>query len=393
MKLSKRVSLLEESATLAVAAKAGRMKAAGIDVVSLGAGEPDFDTPAHIKQVAKEAIDRGETKYPNPASGLLVTKQAVCTKYERDNDVRYQLSQVIITNGSKLAINLALHAVLDEGDEVIVPIPYWVSFPEMIKLAGGRPVFVQADEQRNFRMTPKQLADALTARTRVVLLNYPNNPGGFSYDPDEVRALADVVADRNVLVFSDEMYDVLVYEGQQHLSFAAIGSRAFEQTVTFNGGSKAYAMTGWRTGYAAGPQPIIDAMAKLQSQATSGVPVFIQLALTAALTGDQACVGQMRDEFARRGAHMHRRLLAIDGITCVRPTSTFFAFPNVRRLFEPLGVRGSVEFAERLLDQAHVAVVPGAAFGSDDHVRLSFATSIAQIDLALDRLAGFLPGA
>ncbi|HEY3243804.1 MAG TPA: pyridoxal phosphate-dependent aminotransferase [Phycisphaerae bacterium] len=390
MKLSTRVSTLHESATLAVTAKAARMRAAGVDVVSFGAGEPDFDTPAHIKQAAKEALDRGETKYPSPSSGLAVAKQAVCTKFLRDNRISYAPAQVIITTGSKMAINLAFHAVLDPGDEVIVPVPYWVSFPEIIRLADGVPVFLPGAESRDFRVTAEQIEDALTERTRVVLLNYPSNPGGFTYEPDEIRAIADVLSHHDVLVFSDEMYDVLVYEGRKHLSFAAVSPRAFEQTVTFNGGSKAYAMTGWRIGYAAGPQPIIDGMAKLQSQSTSGAATFTQIALAAALTGDQACVAEMREQFARRGAHMHRRLTGISGIHCVRPTAAFYVFPNVSALYPRIGVKDSVEFAERLLERAKVAVVPGAAFGSDDHVRLSFATSLEQIDRGLDRLAEFI---
>jgi aspartate aminotransferase len=252
------------------------------------------------------------------------------------------------------------------------------------------PVLLPGAESRSFRVTGDQIEDALTERTRVVLLNYPSNPGGFTYEPEEIRAIAAILSHHDILVFSDEMYDVLVYDGAKHLSFAAVSPRAFEQTVTFNGGSKAYAMTGWRIGYAAGPQPVIDAMAKLQSQSTSGAATFTQIALAAALTGDQACVAHMRAQFARRAAHMHRRLTAIEGIHCVRPTAAFYAFPNVSALYPRIGVKGSVEFSERLLERAKVAVVPGEAFGSDDHVRLSFATSMEQIDRGLDRIERFV---
>jgi len=388
--VSKRVQALAESATLAVSAKAAAYKAQGIDVVSFGAGEPDFDTPEHIRQAAKDALDAGETRYPKPAHGVPPLKEAICAKFKRDNQLDYAPSQVVVTIGGKDALYLAFQAVIDPGDEVVIPAPYWVSYPEQVGLAGGKCVYVHGEEANSFKLTADQIAAALTDRTRVVILNYPSNPGGFTYTPDEVRALADVLSDRDVLVFSDEMYEHLVYGGQEFLSYAAVSDKAYRQTVTFNAGSKTFAMTGWRIGYAAGPEPIIKGMAKIQSQDTSGAPTFCQHALAAALTGDQTCVEQMRTEFERRAKHMYERLNALPGVTCVRPTGAFYTFPNVSANYEKLGVSGSIEFAGKALEDAHVAVVPGEPFGCDQNVRLSFATSMEQIDKGIDRLAEFM---
>ncbi|MBN1347581.1 MAG: pyridoxal phosphate-dependent aminotransferase [Phycisphaerae bacterium] len=388
--VSQRVKSLAESATLAVSAKAAALKAEGVDVVSFGAGEPDFDTPAHIIQAAKDALDAGETRYAKPAHGIPKLKQAICEKLKRDNDLLYEPSQVIATIGGKDALYLAFQAVLDPGDEVVIPAPYWVSYPEQVRLAEGKSVFVTGDEANSFKLTPGEIEAVLTDRTKVVVLNYPSNPGGFCYTPDEVRALAEVLTQRDLLVFSDEMYEHLIYGDQKFISYGAVSPKAYEQTITFNAGSKTYAMTGWRTGFAAGPAPIIKGMAKIQSQDTSGVPTFCQHALAAALTGDQSCVQEMRKEFERRANHMYERLNAMPGVTCVRPTGAFYTFPNVSATYEKLGVKGSVEFATKALEEAHVALVPGAAFGCDQNVRLSFATSMKQIDKGLDRLAEFL---
>jgi len=390
MRVSHRTAQLAESATLAVSAKAARMKADGIDVVSMAAGEPDFDTPDHIKQVAITAILEGKTKYSKPSSGLPAAKAAACLKLERENGLTYDPSQVIVTAGAKDAVQMTFMSVLEPGDEVILPVPYWVSYPEQIKLAGAVPVFVHGDEVHNFELTVGQLEGAITERTRMLVLNSPNNPGGFTYTPDKIRRIAAFLEGLDILVLSDEIYDRLTYGGVPHLSIAATGPDAYGKTVTISGGSKTYAMTGWRIGFAAGPRYIIDAMAKLQSQRTSGAATFTQLALAEALTGDQSCVATMRTEFARRAAHMHRRLSAMPGLTCVEPTGAFYCFPNVLGAYDRLGVNGSVEFADRLLDEAHVAVVPGIAFGNDAHVRMSFATSMQQIDLGLDRLEAFL---
>jgi len=390
MRLSRRVTALAESATLAVSSKAAAMKKQGIDVVSFGAGEPDFDTPANVKEAAKKALDEGKTKYATPASGILPAKEAVCAKFRRDNNLTYDPSQVIITVGGKEALYLAFSALIDEGDEVLLPAPYWVSYPEQIKLNGGRPVILPGAEANSFKLRPAEIEAAITPKTRVLVLNYPSNPGGFCYTPEEVRAIADVVAKHDLIVFSDEMYDRLLYGNQKFLSFAATRPEAYAKTVTFNAGSKTYSMTGWRVGYAAGPKEIISAMAKLQSQTTSGPATFNEWALAAALQGDQSSVETMRQEFERRAEYMYKRLNELPGVRCVRPTGAFYAFPNVSATYRRLGVQGSLEFSSKVLDEAKVALVPGIAFGSDEHVRLSFATSMEQIKKGLDRLAAFL---
>jgi len=390
MKLSQRVQQLAESATLAVSAKAAAMKKQGIDVVSFGAGEPDFTTPEPIRAACKAALDAGHTGYAKPASGIPAAKQAVCAKLKRENNLDYQPSQVMITVGGKEALYLACMALLDEGDEVILPAPYWVTYPEQIKLCGARPVIIEGREENGYKVTADQVAEALTDRTRVLIFNSPSNPGGFTYSPEEVKAVAEVVADKDIIVFSDEMYDRLIYGDQRFMSFAAAGPRAYEQTLTFNAGSKTYAMTGWRVGYVAGPEPIIKAMAKIQSQTTSGTAHFNQYGLIEALTGDQTPAEQMRREFEARAEYMYERLNALKGVRCIRPTGAFYAFPNVSGAYPALGVTGSMDFAALVLDQAHVAVVPGIAFGMDAHVRLSFATGMDQIKKGLDRLEALL---
>ncbi len=390
MKLAQRVVQLAESATLAVSAKAARMKAEGVDVIGFGAGEPDFDTPAHIRQAGIEAIQSGKTKYPNPASGLASAKKAVCDRLLADHQLRYEPQQVIITSGGKDAAYMAIHAVIDPGDEVVIPAPYWVSYPEMVQLAGGVSVHVHGPEANDYKLTPTILESALTPRTRMVILNSPSNPSGVTYHPDEIRALASVLAKRDLYVLSDEIYDRLLYDGQKTISYAATSDAAYRQTLTLNSASKTYAMTGWRLGYAAGPVEVIKAMAKLQSQSTSGAATFGQIAYAAALSGDHGVVESMRREFERRGKRMWQRLTAMPGVRCPKPTGAFYCFPNVSSAYAKLGVAGSLAFASRLLDEAGVAVVPGAAFGMDEHVRLSFATSMEQIDKGLDRFESWI---
>ncbi|MFO0974036.1 MAG: pyridoxal phosphate-dependent aminotransferase [Phycisphaerae bacterium] len=389
MKLSDRVQRIVPSATLAVSAKAAQMRRDGIDVVSFGAGEPDFDTPDHIKRAAESALRSGQTKYAQPSSGLVVARQAVCTKLKRDNGLTYDPRQVLITCGGKEATWLALAAVVNPGDEVILPVPYWVSFPEQVRLCGGTPILLAGDESHDFKIQPQQLADALSPRTRAFIFNSPSNPGGFTYSQAEMAALAQVLAGRDVLVLADEMYDRLTYNGPA-ASFAALSAECYSKTITINAASKSYAMTGWRLGYAAGPTELIGAMASLQSHTTTGPCTFNQLALADALSGDQSCVEQMRREFAARAERMHARLTRLRDVTCARPTGAFYCFPNVSRSFARLGVRGSVEFAEKALATAHVALVPGVAFGSDAHARLSFACSTEEIDRGLDRLERLL---
>lgn len=390
MQLTQRVQRLAESATLAVSAKAAAMKKDGIDVVSFGAGEPDFPTPEFIRNACKAALDAGHTKYANPASGILAAKEAACSKLKRENGLDYRPSQIMVTVGGKEALYLACMALLEEGDEAILPSPYWVSYPEQIRLCGAEPVIVEGCESRSFKLTPEQIANAITPKTKVLIFNSPSNPGGFTYSPEEVKAIARIIAKTDILVFSDEMYDRLIYGNQRFMSFAAAGPEAYARTLTFNAGSKTYSMTGWRIGYVAGPEPIIKAMAKLQSQTTSGTATFNQHALAAALNGDQAPVEMMRREFERRAEYMYQRLNAIKGVTCVQPTGAFYAFPNISGAFATLGVTNSLDFSAKVLEKAHVALVPGVAFGLDNHVRLSFATSMEQIKKGLDRLEELL---
>jgi len=390
VKLAQRMSQLAESATLAVAAKAARMKAEGVDVVDFGVGEPDFPTPPHVARAGISAIEAGQTRYCKPTSGTAAAKQAVCAKLARENELSYSPEQVIITEGGKMGVYLAMQAVLSPGDEVVIPAPYWVSYPEIAKLAGGNPVFVRGSETNDYKLTPDELRRALTPRTRMVVLNSPCNPSGVTYHPNETRALADVLQDRDLLVLSDEIYDRLVFDGQKALSYAASSPAAHAQTLTLNAGSKTYSMTGWRVGYVAGPREVIKAMAAIQTQSTSGAATFTQAALATALTAEQSAVEAMRVEFERRARHMWQQLTAMPGVRCPRPTGAFYCFPNVSACTNRMGLRGSVEFADRLLGEAHVATVPGAGFGLEGHVRLSFATGMSMIDEGLARMAKFI---
>lgn len=390
MMLSKRIQGLQESPTLQLTARAAKMQSEGINVVAMTAGEPDFDTPQHIKQAAIDALHQGQTKYPKPATGLPTLKSAIIEYVERRQGVRYSPDQIIVTTGAKLAINKALQAILNPGDEVLIPVPYWVSYPELVRIAGGVPVFIRGDEARDFKLTPEQIEKSITPRTRALIYCSPSNPCSFTYDPDETRAIVNVAAEAGLTIISDEIYDRLVFGAQKVLSPAAVNRQAFDQTIMINGASKVFAMTGWRIGFAAGPAEIIAAMARLQSQGTSGVAPFIQIAFAAGLRDDRGEIERMRIEFERRGRHMHERLSRIPDVSCIRPTGAYYLFPNVSGTFHRLNVRNSDEFSERLLKEAYVAVVPGSAFGSDDHVRMSFATSLDQIDKALDRLEAFL---
>lgn len=390
MKLAQRSKSLGESATLAVSRQAQLLRAQGVDVINFSAGQPDFTTPAHIRAAAIEALEAGHTGYGLPSSGLLVTRQAVCDRLRRECGLVYEPAQVLIACGGKEALYLAFMALLDEGDEAIVPAPYWVSYPEQIKLAGGRMITVEGPEERGFCITPQQLESALSERTRVVVLNYPSNPGGFTYTARELHELAEVLTGRDLIVISDEMYDSMTYGGREHVSWASLSPEMYEKTLTVNAASKTYAMTGWRLGYAAGPKALIEAMGRIQSQTTSGVVNFTQYGLIAALTGDQACVREMRDEFDARRQIMYSALRDLPGIRCTEPTGAFYCFPNVSAAFGPLGVRGSEGFASALLEQAHIAVVPGSAFGCDRHIRMSYATGRTQITEGLRRFREFL---
>jgi len=402
MQLANRLELIAESITLAVTAKANALKKAGVDVVSFGAGEPDFDTPDFIKEAAIKALKAGKTKY-EPTPGTVEARKAISDKLSRENGLQYPAEQIIISVGGKHSLYVAFMATLNAGDEVIIPAPYWVSYPEMVKLAGGTPVFVRGEPGNNFKITPAQLAAAITPKTRMVIINSPSNPGGHTYSPAELAALAAVIAPhKDIWVCSDEIYEKLLYSGQTTASWAAIDWNTWkDRTITCNCLSKTFAMTGWRIGYTAGPKELISAMAKLQSQMTSNITSFCMPAIVEALTNpaSPAAIETMRAEFEIRGNHIWQRLNAIPGVTCVKPTGAFYVFPNIgKHLNRPLGAKKTlateaVSFSTVVLEEAHVALVPGNDFGFPDHVRLSFATSMANIDKGIDRLEAFLKGA
>jgi aspartate aminotransferase len=394
--LAERLKSVSDSITLAVSAKAAAMKKAGVDVVGFGAGEPDFDTPDFIKEAAKAALDKGQTKYtPTPCFPEL--KAAIAQKFNRENNLPYKPEQITVGAGGKHCLYMAFMTVLNEGDEVLIPSPYWVSYPEQVKLAGGVNRILRGDEKAGFKITPQQLAAAITPKTKVLMINSPSNPGGHAYTPDELKALADVVVKHpNLTVFSDEIYEKLVYGGLKFVSFASLHPQLLEQTLTFNCHSKSFAMTGWRVGYVGGPKHVIDGMNKLQSQMTSHITSFTQIPAATALTdpAGAASVEAMRSQFEKRGQHMWNRLSELPGVTCVKPQGAFYCFPNVSAHFgKSVGgskITDAISFAAALLEKNHVAVVPGNDSGFDTHVRLSFATSMEQIDKGLDRIGQFI---
>ena len=397
MQISKRILGIRPSMTLAVSATAKAMKAAGIDVVGFGAGEPDFKTPAHICDAAVGAIRDGNHGYIIPSSGLADLKSAVAAYLKRTCGLSYEPAQVLIGCGGKHALYEAFLAALEPGDEAVLPAPYWVSYPEMIRLAGANEVILNAGAGQGFKITPRQLAAAITPKTRLFVLNSPSNPTGVVYTRAELKALADVVAGTDIWVFSDEIYGELVYDGVDTCSFAAVRDGLYGQTVTFGGASKTWAMTGWRIGWAAGPGDLIQAMGNLQDQSTSNPTSISQYAAVAAVSGPTEPLAKMKAEFDRRRIYMLDRLNKMPGVRCVRPQGAFYAFPDVSGTYERVLGKGarpplSAAWSAAVLEKAQVAVVPGGAFGDDNCVRLSFATSMQQIEKGLDRLEKFLKG-
>ncbi len=393
VKLSRRIASVPPSPTLAISARARQMQADGIDVVDFGVGEPDFDTPEFIKAAAKSALEAGDTKYTARAKTRLI--QAIVDKLAHENGLVVQPSQVLVTFGGKHALYAAFQALLDPGDKVLLPAPYWVSYPEQVKLAGGDPVILPAGADREFKVTPQQVLAAAKG-AKVLVINSPSNPTGVTYRPEELNAIAQAVLKTDLVVFSDEIYEKLIYGDTRFVSFAALDERLPERTVTFNTLSKTFAMTGWRVGWAAGPKDLIAAMKNLMSHETSDTVSFAQAAALEAYTSPKAAetIEAMRREFEVRGRHMAERLNAIGGVRCVRPTGAFYCFPDVSgtygRTVAGTKVNSSMSFAEVALQTARVALVPGEAFGDDRCVRLSFATSIEQIDKGLDRLQEML---
>jgi len=393
MKISQRAMAVPASATMAVTGRAKEMKAAGIDVVSYGAGEPDFDTPDFIKDAAIEAMKAGKTGY-TATPGIPALRKAISEKFKEDNGLDYSPEQIIVNIGAKHSVYESMQAVIDPGDEVLLPTPYWVTYPETVKLAGGVPVVVNTSENNSYKITPDELKAAINDKTALLVLNSPNNPGGFSYTPDELAAIAKVLEGTDVMVISDEIYEKLVYGGSKFVSFASLSEDAYNRTLTINGLSKAYAMTGWRLGYTAGPVDVIKAMGRLQSHMTQNPVTFCQEAAIAALKDTTGAVENMRIEFEKRGEYMAKRLNDIDGVDCKEPTGAFYCFPDVTahygRTIGGKKIESSMDFAQALLEDANVAVVPGDPFGCPKNVRLSFACSVEQIDKGLDRIKEWL---
>jgi aspartate aminotransferase len=384
MKLAARVGQVAPSMTLAIAAKAKALKADGVDICSFSAGEPDFDTPDHIKAAAEQALTQGKTRY-GPAAGEPQLKAAIARKLQIDNNLNFSPEQIIVTNGGKQSLYNLMQVLIDPGDEVIIPAPYWLSYPDMVRLAGGVPVILPTTAATNFKISADQLRSAITPRTKLFVLNSPSNPTGMVYTPQEVRALAQVIVEEDILVVSDEIYEKILYDDLEHLSIGSIGPAIFERTIISNGFAKAYSMTGWRIGYLAGPMPLIKAATTLQSQSTSNVCTFAQYGAIAALEAPQACVETMRQAFAQRREILFDGLNQIPGLTCTKPDGAFYMFVNISKL----GL-GSSEFCNQLLDRHQVAVVPGIAFGADDSIRLSYATDVGTIEKGLERLSKYV---
>ena len=393
MKLSARAQSISPSPTLAITAKAKAMRAEGIDIIGFGAGEPDFDTPAHIKAAAIQAIEEGFTKY-TPTAGIPDLKQAVCMRFAEDIGVDYEPSQVIVSCGAKHSIYNIIQVLCQEGDEVLIPSPYWVSYPEQVRVAGATPVIIETDENSEFKITPDTLSSHITQNTRLLILNSPSNPTGAVYAREELQAIANIVNEKQIMVISDEIYDKLLYDGLEYTSIAAIGPEIKARTLVVNGVSKAYSMTGWRIGYVAGDKQIISAMSNLQDHSTSNPTSVAQKAALAGLTGPQEQVKEMAREFEKRRNYMVEQLNEIPGLSCLKPPGAFYAFVNVSTVmgksFNAKKIDGSMDLTELLLSEARVAVLPGSPFGADNYLRLSYATSMENIVTGLQRISEFI---
>ena len=383
MELAHRATILTPSLTLSIDSKAKAMKAEGIDVCSFGVGEPDHDTPEHIKAAAMASLDGGFTKY-TPSSGIPELRQAIAEKFKRDNHIDYKPSQIIVSNGAKHSCYNAILATCQPGDEVVIPAPYWLSYPEMVRLAGAEPVIVPTTQENHWKMTPEDFEGAMTPRTKMVILNSPNNPTGSVYSKAELEALVEIAANEDIFILSDEIYEKLTYDGAEHVSVASLSKAAYDLTITVNGFSKAYAMTGWRLGYLGAPEPIAKAIDAIQSHSTSNPCSFAQQGGLAALKGDQSSVEEMRAEFDLRRQYMVQRLQSMKGVSVVEPKGAFYVLANISA-----SNLSSSEFCERLLTKHHVAIVPGLAFGDDRTVRISYATGLDVIKKGLDRFEEF----
>ncbi|RBP02247.1 pyridoxal phosphate-dependent aminotransferase [Rossellomorea aquimaris] len=387
--LADRVSALTPSTTLAITAKAKEMKSQGIDVIGLGAGEPDFNTPEHIINAAYESMTEGHTKY-TPSGGMAKLKEAIIHKFETDQKLTYKPSEIIVTSGAKHALYTLFQVLLNENDEVIIPTPYWVSYPEQVKLAGGTPVIVEGKEKNEYKVTPQQLKETITSKTKAVILNTPSNPTGMLYSQEELQAIGEVCLENDILIVSDEIYEKLVYDGNSHTSIAELSPELKEQTIVINGVSKSHSMTGWRIGYAAGNEAIIKAMTNLASHSTSNPTTTSQYGTVAAYLGDQQPVEEMRQAFEERLNIVFDKLNSIPGFHCLKPQGAFYLFPNVSEAAEKTGYNNVDEFTKALLEEAKVAVIPGSGFGSDNNIRLSYATSLDALEKAIERMHEFV---
>jgi aspartate aminotransferase len=384
--VAKRVQKVKPSPTLAVTARALALKAEGKDIIGLGAGEPDFDTPVHIADAGVEAIRKGITRY-TAVDGTAELKDAIIAKFKRDNGLSYQRNQILVSSGAKQTCFNLCAALLDPGDECIIPAPYWVSYPDMALLADGVPVFVEAGPDQGYKITPEQLAAAITSRSKLFFINSPSNPTGAAYTKAELQALGAVLLKHpQIVIASDEMYEHIYWAPEPFTSFVQANPELYDRTVTINGVSKAYAMTGWRIGYCGGPKEIVSAMSTIQGQSTSNASSISQRASTVALNGDQSCVAEMNKAFKARHDFVVKGLNAIPGITCLPGAGTFYAFAHVEGAMRALGMKDDNEFAEYLLAHAGVAVVPGSGFGAPNHMRLSFACSMQTLEDALRRI-------
>jgi aspartate aminotransferase len=389
VKLASRVGRVKPSATLAITMKAKALRAEGRDVIGFGAGEPDFDTPSNIKQAAIKAIEEGFTKY-TPSGGIDELKDAIINKFQVDNKLTYKRSQIVVSCGAKDTLYNLAQALFEEGDEVIIPSPYWVSYPSIVILAGATPVILDTKESDGFKVSPERLEKAITKNTKAVILNSPSNPTGAAYSYSELEALAEIIVKKNILVISDDIYEKIVYDDFRFYNIASVGEEIKRLTLVVNGVSKTYSMTGWRIGYAAGPEDIVAAVTKIQSQNISNPTSISQKAAVEALMGSQDVVGEMVKEFKKRRDYIVKALNSIPGIRCMNPQGAFYVFPSISSLFgmscDGKKIGSSTDFVEYLLDKVDVAVVPGIAFGNDNHVRLSYATSMENIQKGLERI-------
>ena len=387
IKLSNRVNAVKPSPTLAITARAAEMRAAGKDIIGLGAGEPDFDTPENIKSAAIQAINEGFTKY-TAVDGIPELKQAIINKFKQDNGFEYQLNQVLVSCGGKQSFFNLAQALINPGDEVIIPAPYWVSYPDMVLLADGVPVIVETTQQQQFKITAEQLRNAITDKTRLFVINSPSNPTGVAYSNEELKALGDVLIDfPDIIIATDDMYEHILWKKGSFVNILNACPELYDRTMVLNGISKAYSMTGWRIGYAAGPVELIAAMRKIQSQSTSNPTSISQKAAVEAITGDQSCIDTMLVEFKKRHDFVVEELNKIEGFECISSDGTFYVFPNVEKLLETLdGIDNDLDFAEYLIEKAGVALVPGSAFGCPGHIRISIATSMENLVNALEKI-------